>query len=80
MPKTMMTDATCLKASDYTGAVRLRQSLTKADWFLVDRGHDADCSRDALKDKGIGPCIPGRKSRGNPIKQYDKRSQSCSGA
>jgi hypothetical protein len=25
-----------------------------------------------LKDKGIKPCIPGRKSRGKPIK-HDKR-------
>ncbi len=28
--------------------------------------------RDALKDKGIKPCIPGRKSRGKPVK-HDKR-------
>jgi len=25
-----------------------------------------------LKDKGINPCIPGRKSRGKPVK-HDKR-------
>ena len=31
------------------------------DWF-----------RDALQEKGIKPCIPGRKSRAYPIK-YDKR-------
>jgi transposase len=34
--------------------------------------YDADWFRDALKDKGIKPCIPGRKSRGKPIK-HDKR-------
>ena len=28
--------------------------------------------RDALKDKGIRPCIPGRKSRARPIR-HDKR-------
>ncbi|PAU90234.1 transposase, partial [Paracoccus salipaludis] len=28
--------------------------------------------RNALKDKGITPCIPGRKSRGRPVK-YDTR-------
>ena len=36
------------------------------------RGYDADWFREALKDKGIKPCIPGRKSRGNLIK-HDKR-------
>ena len=33
----------------------------QADWF-----------RDALKDKEIKPCIPGRKARKVPVK-YDKR-------
>ena len=33
----------------------------QADWF-----------RDALKDKEIKPCIPGRKKRKTPVK-YDKR-------
>jgi transposase len=33
----------------------------RADWFT-----------DALQDKGIKPCIPGRKSRGKPI-THDKR-------
>lgn len=28
--------------------------------------------RNALIDRGITPCIPGRKSRGTPVK-YDKR-------
>jgi transposase len=46
--------------------------LPKADWLLADRGHDADWFRDVLKEKGIKPCIPGRKSRGKPIK-HDKR-------
>jgi transposase len=31
-----------------------------------------DACRDALKDKGIRPCIPGRKSRGKTVR-YDKR-------
>ncbi len=43
-----------------------------ADCLLADRGYDADWFREALKDTGIKPCIPGRKSRGNPIK-HDKR-------
>jgi transposase len=47
-------------------------SLPNVDWLLGDRGYDADWFRDALKDKGIRPCIPGRKQRKVPIK-YDKR-------
>jgi transposase len=58
--------------SDYTGAAALLGCLPKAEWLLADRGHDADWFREALKDKGIEPCIPGRKSRGKPIK-HDKR-------
>jgi IS5 family transposase len=60
------------QVSDYTGAAALLSSLPKADWLLADRGYDADWFREALKDKGIKPCIPGRKSRGKPIK-HDKR-------
>ena len=60
------------QVSDYTGAAALLGSLPKADWLLADRGYDADWFRDALKDTGIKPCIPGRKSRAKPIK-HDKR-------
>jgi transposase len=58
--------------SDYTGAAALLDDLPKAQWLLGDRGYDADWFRDALQQKGIKPCIPGRKSRLDPIK-YDKR-------
>jgi transposase len=58
--------------SDYTGAAALLGSLPAAEWLLADRGYDANWFREALKDKGIKPCIPGRKSRGKPIK-HDKR-------
>jgi len=47
-------------------------SLPKADWFLADRGYDADWLREALEDKGISACIPGRKSRKTAV-HYDKR-------
>ena len=60
------------QVSDYTGAAALLSSLPKADWLLADRGYDADWFREALIVKGIKPCIPGRKSRGKPIK-HDKR-------
>lgn len=63
------------QVSDYTGAAALLSSLPSADWLLADRGYDADWFREALKDKGIKPCIPGRKSRGKPIK-HDKSLQT----
>ena len=44
--------------------------------LLADRGYDADWFRDAVKDKGIKPCIPGRKARGKPIK-HDNRRNKC---
>ncbi len=47
-------------------------SLPKVDWLLGDRGYDADWFRDALKDRGIRACIPGRNQRKTPVK-YDKR-------
>lgn len=58
--------------SDYTGAAALLDDLPKAQWMLADRGYDAEWFRDALEQKGIKPCIPGRKSRSMPV-QYDKR-------
>ncbi|MBF0863002.1 IS5 family transposase [Gluconobacter kanchanaburiensis] len=58
--------------SDYTGAAALLDSLPMAQWMLADRGYDADWFRDALEEKGIRPCIPGRRSREKPVK-YDKR-------
>ena len=60
------------QVSDYIGARALLSSLPDGDWLLGDRGYDADWFRDALKDKGIKPCIPGRKQRKTPVK-YDKR-------
>ena len=60
------------QVSDDTGAAALPNSLPAAEWMLADRGHDADWFRDALQDKGIRPCIPGRKSRGKAVR-YDKR-------
>ncbi len=60
------------QVSDYTGAAALLGSLPTAEWLIADRGYDADWFRDALKDKRIRPCIPGRKSRGKAVR-YDKR-------
>ena len=60
------------QVSDYTGAAALLDSLPKAQWMLADRGYDADWFRDASQEKGITPCIPGRKIRNKTVK-YDKR-------
>jgi transposase len=49
----------------------LNTKLPAAEWMIADRGYDADWFREALKDKGILPCIPGRKSRGKAVR-YDK--------
>jgi len=50
----------------------LLSSLPDVDWLLGDRRYDANWFREALKDKGIRACIPGRKQRNNPVR-YDKR-------
>ena len=60
------------QVSDYIGARALLSSLPKISWLLGDRGYDADWFREALKDKGIRTCIPGRKQRNRAVK-YDKR-------
>jgi transposase len=63
------------QVSDYTGAAALLGSLPKAEWLLADRGYDADWFKNALKDKGIKPCIPGRKSRSRPVKHDERRTK-----
>ena len=59
------------RVSDDTGAAALPGSLPTAEWLSADRGYDADWFRDALRDKAIRPCIPGRKSRGKTVR-HDK--------
>ncbi|MFY2822414.1 IS5 family transposase [Ruegeria sp. MALMAid1280] len=60
------------QVSDYIGAKALLSSLPNVDWLLGDRGYDADWFREALEDKGIRACIPGRNQRKATVK-YDKR-------
>src|SRR3546814_7119893 len=60
------------QVSAYTGAAALLDSLPNAQWMLADQGDDADWFRDALQEKGITPCIPGREIR-NKIVKFDKR-------
>lgn len=58
--------------SDYIGARALLSSLPEVDRLLGDRSCDADCFREALKDRGIRAGIPDRKQRKKPVK-CDKR-------
>ena len=60
------------QVSDYVGARALLSRLPNVKWLLGDCGYHADSFREALQDKGIRACIPGRKPRKKPIK-YDKR-------
>jgi len=59
------------QVGDYTGAAALLDDTPNAQWLLGDCGYDADGFRDALQAKGIQPCIPGRRSRNEPVR-YDK--------
>ena len=59
------------QVSDYKGAATVLPALPDADVLIADRGYDSNWFREALDDKGITPCIPGRKNRKEPI-AYDK--------
>jgi hypothetical protein len=45
------------QTSDYIGARVMLSGSPKAETLLADRGYDADWFRNALKGKGIAPCI-----------------------
>jgi len=59
------------QVSDHTGAAALLDDLPRAQRLLGDRGYDVDWFRDALQARGIQPCIPGRRSRNEPVR-YDR--------
>lgn len=61
------------QVSDYIGARALLGCLPRAEWLLGDRGYDADWFREALKDRRIRACIPGRKQRKRPVKHDQRR-------
>ncbi len=63
--------------SDDTGPLPSWNSLAAAQWMLGDRGYDADWFRDALEGKGIRPCIPGRKSRAEPVSYGRRKYKRC---
>ena len=59
------------QTSDYRGARAMLTALPDADTLIADRGYDSNWYREALDDKGITPCIPGRRNRKEPI-GYDE--------
>jgi putative transposase len=58
------------QVSDYRGAAAVLPALPDADVLIADRGYDSDWFREALRERDIAPCIPGRKNRKQPI-DYD---------
>lgn len=59
------------QASDYKGAAELVDLLPHANHMLADRGYDANWFREALRKRGIEPCIPPKKNRRAEV-FYDK--------
>ena len=68
------------QVSDYIGARAFLSSLPNVDWLLGDRGYDADWFREALKDKGIRACIPGRKQREKPSNMTSAATNDATGS
>ena len=57
--------------SDHKGARLMLKALPKAKALIADRGYDSNWFREALKERGVEPCIPPTKSRKAPP-HYDK--------
>jgi transposase len=71
LARLIRTILTAGNVGDYAGARALIASLPQVDWVLADRGYDAKWFRNVLKDMGIEPRIPSRKSRKRTI-PHDK--------
>lgn len=54
------------QVSDHIGAKIIYPALPSAKTLIGDKGYDSDEFRNALKAKGITPCIPPRKGRNFP--------------
>ena len=59
------------QVSDFKGADLVLDDLPKAEVLIGDKGYDSDKLREALRERGIEPCIPGRSNRKVPV-EYDK--------
>jgi transposase len=58
--------------SDDKGAAFMIDAMPDAPVLIGDRGYDADWFRQALRARGIRPCIPGRAGRIIPIRHGKK--------
>ena len=58
------------QVSDYRGAATVFGAQPEADALIADKGYDSDRFREALVERGIAPCIPGRANRRKPA-AYD---------
>ena len=63
---------TAAEVSDHIGAAALLRGMPSAEWFVANRGYDADWYRKSLRNNRIRICIPGRKSRKTKIR-FDRR-------
>jgi transposase len=57
--------------SDHKGARLLFDRLPSAETLIGDRGYDSNGLREALRQRGIKPCIPSTKNRKQAI-DYDR--------
>ncbi|WP_412050745.1 IS5 family transposase [Hoeflea sp. Naph1] len=57
--------------SDFKGAALMFDAIPDAKALLGDKGYDADWFRQALKARGIEPCIPPKSNRKTEI-SFDK--------
>jgi transposase len=57
--------------SDFKGAALMFDAIPDAKALLGDKGYDADWFRQALKARGIEPCIPPKSNRKTEI-PFDK--------
>ena len=55
------------QASDYRGADTVLDALPEAAVLIADKGYDGDRLREALAERNIKSCIPGRAKRKEPI-------------
>ena len=53
--------------SDFKGAALMIEAMPDAKVLLGDRGYDANWFRNALKVRGIEPCIPSKANRKTQI-------------
>jgi len=56
-------ELTAGNVSDYKGADMVLGQLPRSKVLSGDKGYDSLAFREALKDRGIEPCIPPRKNR-----------------